>query len=259
VSEDARFSVVIPTRNRPELLARALHSALAQRHVGFDILVVDDGAGEGAEAARRLAGREVEILRTGGAGQVPARNLGVRSARGRWIAFLDDDDWWAADDHLAGLAAELSRGAGLAYASGRIVREGPEGAVLEEIALDARCDPASIRQDNTLLVPGVGYARALHERFGLYDESLTIYWDWDWYLRLSAGGVVFAASSGNAVRVSVREGTASAPDNVAVRAAELDRLCRKHGLTGVTLKNHDVIAHEQAARKMRKTHLTSRC
>ena len=248
MSEDARFSVVIPTRGRPELLVRALRSAMAQRCVGLHVLVVDDGAGEGAEAARRLAGRDVEILMTGGAGQVPARNLGVRKARGRWIAFLDDDDWWAADDHLAGLAAELDRGAGLAYASGRIVREGPDGSALEEIALDARCDAASIRRDNTLLVPGIGYARALHETFGLFDESLTIYWDWDWYLRLAQGGVVFAASPGSAVRVSVREGTASAPDNAAVRAAELDRLCRKHGLTGVTLKNHEVIAREQRAR-----------
>ncbi len=248
MSEDARFSVVIPTRDRPELLVRALRSVLAQRHVGFDVLVVDDGAGEGAEAARGLAGREIEILRTGGAGQVPARNLGVRKARRRWIAFLDDDDWWAADDHLAALAAELSRGAGLAYASGRIVREDASGAVLEEIAIDARCDPVSMHRDNTLLVPGIGYARALHETVGLFDESLTIYWDWDWYLRLAAAGIAFAASLGTGVRISVREGTASAPDNAAVRAAELDRLCRKHGLAGVTLKNHEVIAREQRGR-----------
>ncbi len=248
MTDEARFSVVIPTRDRPELLVRALRSALAQRHVGFDILVVDDGAGEGAEAARGLAGRDVETLRTGGAGQVPARNLGVRHARGRWIAFLDDDDWWAADDHLAGLAAELSRGVGLAYASGRIVREDARGAVIEEIAIDARCDPASIRHDNTLLVPGIGYARALHDTFGVFDESLTIYWDWDWYLRLATAGLVFATSSGAGVRVSVRDGTASAPDNAAIRAAELDRLCRRHGLTGVRLKNHEVIAREQRAR-----------
>lgn len=89
-------SVVIPTRNRPELAARAVRSALAQTHAGLEVVVVvdgPDGVSAGALAAigdRRL--RVVELSERGGAPN--ARNIGAREARGRWTALLDDDDEW---------------------------------------------------------------------------------------------------------------------------------------------------------------------
>jgi glycosyltransferase involved in cell wall biosynthesis len=242
-----RFSVVIPTKDRPAMLARALRSALDQRYADFEIVVADDGAGDGAALARTMAQANLQTIVTGRLGQVPARNMAIGAARGRSIAFLDDDDHWASPWHLEALAAALDSGAGLVCSDGRIVREGPDAKPDDWIPITADLDPARLQRDNTLIVSGVAYDRALHEALGLLDEDLPHYWDWDWYLRVAAASTRFAAAKNNDVHVSVRHDNVSSPANEEARRNELGRLCKKHGLVGVTLKNHEIIALEQQA------------
>ena len=240
-----QLSVIIPTKDRPVLLARALRSVLAQSLPAVEIIVADDGDGRGAAVARGLGEARVEAFSTGGLGQVQARTMAVARARGAGIAFLDDDDWWASPTHLAAMSAALRRG-GLAYASGRIVREAA-GQPDEELSFTAGIDRTSIRHNNLLLVSGIAYKRRLHAELGPFDDGLAVYWDWDWYLRLAAAGVTFVDCGERGVRISARPDTVSAPAQRAARQAELERLCAKHGLHGIGLKNHESIAVEQQA------------
>ncbi|MFI5952187.1 glycosyltransferase family 2 protein [Cryptosporangium sp. NPDC051539] len=91
-----QVSVVIPTRNRPGLVLRAVRSALAQTLRDLEVLVVVDGPDPATREA--LAPVEdarltvVELEEPGGAQN--ARNAGARKAAGAWTAFLDDDDEW---------------------------------------------------------------------------------------------------------------------------------------------------------------------
>ena len=91
------FSVIMPTRNRPQYLVQAVESVLAQDDVTFEILVVDDGI----IALPTLTDGRIKILSNNQRGPVPARNLGVANAKGGHIAFLDDDDWWTESDFLS--------------------------------------------------------------------------------------------------------------------------------------------------------------
>ena len=74
------ISVIVPTRGRPQFLRRALASVVSQDISDYEIVVVDDGEGEGAAVAASIPG--ARSLLTGGAGQVAARRLGVEAARG---------------------------------------------------------------------------------------------------------------------------------------------------------------------------------
>jgi glycosyltransferase involved in cell wall biosynthesis len=89
-------SVVIPTRNRPELVVRAVKSAMGQTFSRIEVIVVVDGPDQ--PTIHALAGIADHRLRVNGldrsVGGAEARNVGVRSATGRWIALLDDDDEW---------------------------------------------------------------------------------------------------------------------------------------------------------------------
>jgi len=94
-----RVSVVIPTRGRPQWVVCAVESALRQSFAPFEVIVVVDGPD--AETVRALEAFEDERLQVialdENVGGSEARNIGMYAARGEWIAFLDDDDWWIAE------------------------------------------------------------------------------------------------------------------------------------------------------------------
>jgi glycosyltransferase involved in cell wall biosynthesis len=91
-------SVVIPTYNRHALLVEALQSVLAQTYENLEIIVIDDGSTDGTGSyVRGLESDRVSYVtvdHTGSPGA--ARNEGIKRASGKYIAFLDSDDWWTA-------------------------------------------------------------------------------------------------------------------------------------------------------------------
>lgn len=96
VAEGPLVSVVIPTRNRPQLLEQAIRSVLAQTHKNLDVIVVDDASTEdmGVVISRFNDARLRYVRHLVNKGGSAARNTGIRAAHGEYIAFLDDDDEW---------------------------------------------------------------------------------------------------------------------------------------------------------------------
>jgi glycosyltransferase involved in cell wall biosynthesis len=89
-------TAVIPTRNRPGLVVRAVLSALAQDHAPLEVIVVVDGPDpETVAKLHGIADPRLKIISLDASvGGAEARNVGVREAQGEWIALLDDDDEW---------------------------------------------------------------------------------------------------------------------------------------------------------------------
>jgi glycosyltransferase involved in cell wall biosynthesis len=92
-------SVVIPTRNRRDLLLRAIESVRHQTHPRWEIVVVDDRSTDGtAEAVLALADARIRLIvnrERCGAGF--SRNYGAALSHGDYVAFLDSDDYWLPD------------------------------------------------------------------------------------------------------------------------------------------------------------------
>ncbi len=90
-------SVIIPCYNAAAYLEQAVASVLGQTLADLELIVVDDGSRDaGPEILARLAQEDnrLRLLRQDNRGPYPARNLGLRHARGKYVAFLDADDWW---------------------------------------------------------------------------------------------------------------------------------------------------------------------
>ena len=93
------FTIVIPTYNRSNLLKRAIESVLDQTFESFEIIVIDDHSIDDTSSVVKsfsdLRIRYMKNSRTKGA--CGARNVGIYSAKAKWVAFLDDDDLWLPD------------------------------------------------------------------------------------------------------------------------------------------------------------------
>jgi glycosyltransferase involved in cell wall biosynthesis len=99
-----RASVIVPTFNRWPMLAEAITSVMAQGHVDFELIIVDDGSFDDTAVQLPIlceelatAPRPIRILRSENRGAAAARNFGAASARAPLIAFLDSDDLWLPD------------------------------------------------------------------------------------------------------------------------------------------------------------------
>ena len=91
------FSVIIPLYNKAPYVAKAIHSVLSQSFTDYELVVMDDGSKDGSfEVAKSIIENRgnCHLYRQQNAGVSVARNNGVALSRGKYICFLDADDWW---------------------------------------------------------------------------------------------------------------------------------------------------------------------
>lgn len=88
-------SAIITTHNRPELLKRAIKSVLSQSYPNIECIVVDDASIDNTkEICKEFNVRYIFIPKEESHGGNYARNLGIMASKGKYCAFLDDDDYW---------------------------------------------------------------------------------------------------------------------------------------------------------------------
>ena len=191
-----RISVVIPTYNRSHTLMRAINSVLSQTHPAFEIIVVDDGSTDGTKELLQAYGfckkdtKELEkkylIQENGGVSS--ARNLGVKNAKGDFIAFLDSDDAWSEkklERQLVVLKQNLFKQR-IIHTDEIWIRNGvrvnqhkkheKSGGNIFEKCLALCC----ISPSSAML------HRSLFDEYGYFDETMPACEDYDMWLRLAA-------------------------------------------------------------------------
>jgi glycosyltransferase involved in cell wall biosynthesis len=224
-----QVSVVVPTLGRPALTL-ALHSALSQRGVDVEVIVVDDGSGGTAGAiVERVGDPRVRLLgHQGRRGPGAARNTGVAAARGAWVAFLDDDDLWAPDKLARQLDAVRAAGRDWVYAGAvevdewhRVLQAEPPIAPAEAMRQLPRRNVVPAGASNVMV-----HAAALSAT-GPFDPDLRNTEDWDLFIRLAQRGPPAAVE---APLVAVRFHSGQASLTTARLVEELDLLERRHGM-----------------------------
>jgi glycosyltransferase involved in cell wall biosynthesis len=89
-------SIIIPTHNRPEMLAATLASTRAQTFTDYEVIVVSNGEKPEIQCRSRAitTANNAQWFALDQGNLSAARNFGIKQASGEWIAFLDDDDVW---------------------------------------------------------------------------------------------------------------------------------------------------------------------
>ena len=190
-------SVVVPTRDRPELLARSLRAILDQRYAGaIEVLVIFDQSEARPIEIDALDGRRIRSLPNGRApGLAGARNTGILEAENELVAFCDDDDVWLPDKLEAQVERFLERPEATAATTGIVVefkgrsfrRIAPTELVTFEMLLRSRLMEL---HPSTFLA----WRQDLIDNDGLVDEAIPGAYgeDYEWLLRRARRGPVLA-------------------------------------------------------------------
>jgi glycosyltransferase involved in cell wall biosynthesis len=168
-------SVVVPTRDRPELLRAALDAILGQDYGGpVEVVVVYDQSEPDRSLERDDPHRRVRVItNTRTAGLAGGRNTGILAATGDLVAFCDDDDEWL-PGKLAAQVAALAAEPGAEFASCGIRVSYDDRTVDRPLALTRVTLAALLRDRMTELHPSTFLMRreAVVDGFGLVDEEI---------------------------------------------------------------------------------------
>ena len=180
-------SVVVRTKDRPDLLREALQSLASQNHRPLEAVVVNDGGIDITNIIKEFEGR-LEIIHehlVPGMGRCAAANRALELASGPWLAFLDDDDIWL-HDGIAQLLASAPSDRSVVYGSVGAFSVNPDtGAGTLFHTFGAPFNSEALLFEN--FIPIIGCLMPLDEvqSIGGIDESLECFEDWDLFLRLS--------------------------------------------------------------------------
>jgi len=179
--------VIIPTYNRPYLVGRAIKSVLGQSYQDFELIVVDGSStDETKEVVESFGdGRIRYIKQQGKNGPSNARNMGIQSSSGDYIAFLDDDDEWLPNklEKQVDLLDRLPEEYGVVYSGYRTEQD---GMIIGEHYPTQRGDVyyqmlrRSVVSTLTILIKG-----SCFKLVGFFDEELPTCEDWDMWIRFA--------------------------------------------------------------------------
>jgi glycosyltransferase involved in cell wall biosynthesis len=201
VSEAAmpKVSVVIPAYNYARFLADALRSVLGQTYKDIEVIIVDDGSKDNTgEVAKAFSGDpRVRYVYQDNSGVSAARNNGIRSSRGEYVAFLDADDYWLPGnleakvkilDSRQEVALVCSDINIFDHATGRVLSRfwhnpGSDDAVDQDKASKAAAlcliDKGCFIQPSAVLL-----RKSVLSETGDFDVSLKTHEDWDLFVRI---------------------------------------------------------------------------
>jgi glycosyltransferase involved in cell wall biosynthesis len=179
-------SVIIPTYNRGWIVREAIDSVLSQDFHDFELIVVDDGSTDDTADILKDYRARITVLTQSNRGVSAARNQGVRSSSGQYIAFLDSDDRWLPqklsrqidffDNHPD---AQICQTEEIWIRNGRRVNpktrhRKPSGMIFERSLELCLVSPSAVMM-----------RRSLFGRVGLFDENFQACEDYDLWLRVS--------------------------------------------------------------------------
>ncbi len=268
VLEGPDVSVIVRTKDRPELLAEALASLAGQTYHRTQVVLVNDGGAQPA-LPPEFPLQVVRVDLDPGRGRAAAAQAGIEAATGRFVAFLDDDDL-AAPEHLA-ILASMVQGAGVrvaytdaAVAIYELARGGARGWSCAERRLpySRDFDPDLLLVDNYIPFNTLLIERDLLLAAGPVDASLPFFEDWDLLIRVAALAPFFHRPVVTCEYRHFRgaphhvfgERPRERSDFLAVKARVIEKHSGRLGADRIaravdTLRREEVEAREEAARR----------
>ena len=192
--DDDLVSVIIPTYKRSVFLERAINSVLKQTYKPIEIIVVDDNDSNSyyRENTKQIMIKYenlknvIYIQHNRNKNGSAARNTGIKASRGKYIAFLDDDDEFLQNklERQIAVLKSLPENFGAVYGGYNVIR----GSKIISYKIPQKSGKLTSELLQMSWGTGSGsnvlFKKEVFDRIGLYDESLRRHQDWDILLRM---------------------------------------------------------------------------
>jgi glycosyltransferase involved in cell wall biosynthesis len=190
-------SVIIPTHNRLQYLKQAIASCFEDNDsIDVEVIVVNDGSSDGTRSYLDMLDHpHVRPIYQSPQGAQAARNAGMEAARGRYVKFLDDDDWLLPGSLAAEVARLKESGADASHGRIQIQEESDDGSAPAGVAPESmRKDmAATILRESTWTVPHKYLFRRDVIQQCTWDPDLPYHQDYAFLIDVSCRGAEFAA------------------------------------------------------------------
>ena len=219
-----KVSVIIPAYNGDRYIKEAIDGVLAQTYTDYEIIAVDDGSTDSTKNIIQQYGDRVKYYSQTNQGVAASRNLGLSQAKGKYIAFLDQDDVFL-PHKLASQVAVLERDSAIAMVNSgwQIVdRNGIFQSAVKPWLQIPELTAADLIIWKPVFLGAMLFRRSQLERTAGFDTSLEQTPDVDLAIRLAAMGG--ASAWVKQTTVKYRQHQANASKNTLLQAQELDRI-----------------------------------
>jgi glycosyltransferase involved in cell wall biosynthesis len=182
-------SVILPTYNCANFLPHSIQSILSQTYDSYEIIVVDDGSTDNTKEVLNPFMQRISYIKLEQNKGLPAaRNIGIKSALGKYIAFIDADDIWLPEKLQTDIKYfETHSEISMVYSKHINIEENgrhldgdtrkrlPSGNIFIQL----------FSEQNFIITSSVVVKKDVFETTGLFDEQLFNCQDWDMWLRIT--------------------------------------------------------------------------
>ncbi len=179
------FSIIIPTYNSENTIAKALDSVLSQNFSGYEIILVDglstDKTSSIIEGYQR-GSKNIHWSSEKDKGIYDALNKALKKANGEWLLFLGSDDSFYDQDVLKNVAEAIEKEAGLQMIYGNVKLNKSIGFNSDSLIYAGEFHSNRLLTAN-ICHQAIFYHRSLFEKFGAFNTKYRLLADWDFNLR----------------------------------------------------------------------------
>lgn len=194
-----KISIIIPVYNGAKFLDKTIQSVLAQTFADWELIIIDDQSTDNSrDIIKSLESSDQRIhsvfLEKNSGGPAIPKNIGLESAKGEFIAFLDQDDVWLPEklEKQFGLF-EFSNKPKLELVSCFVNIRDKEGKLLSQHNKNYRNDIVKhLTKINFLMTSScIMVKREVFKKVGVFDSQFKVNDDWDMWLRIAEAGWAF--------------------------------------------------------------------
>ena len=166
------ISIIIPTFNRANSLQRAIDSIFCQTYTNWELIIVDNSSTDHTLSVLEKYNKEkIKLIVVNNEGVIAySRNVGISNSIGKFVAFLDSDDWWESEKLEKSIESLLNKNTHLVYHNCHLLSDKSKAITsCRSLKVDSLED--LVINGNTLVTSSVVVLRKSLQHVGGFEES----------------------------------------------------------------------------------------